>query len=326
MLHVTVVLLTILAVQGAAVEAPIPALDLTGEAAEAFLREAEILGLEKYENEGITKPRKATLTDGTLTLHAVFKDVDTLDLKWETPDGRVFLHVTDSYKHEIAMYELDKLLGLDIVPPTVERQIGREVGSLQLWVDGSMREWERKNIRKVSPPDMEAWNNQISTLKVYLQLIWDTDFNNISNLLVDESWKLWKIDASRAFYIDRKLRREDSLNRFSRKLLAALENLDRDELEKTLKPWLSPRQIKTLGNAALAFSSLPMNGWPSSEKGPCSTTDLARINITHRTSTENDDSQRPAVGATKPCQMCGSTHPVGAPDKANRRIAVRAPA
>jgi hypothetical protein len=144
------------------------------------------------------------------------------------------------------MYELDKLLGLDIVPPTVERQIGREVGSLQLWVDGSMREWERKNIRKVSPPDMEAWNNQISTLKVYLQLIWDTDFNNISNLLVDESWKLWKIDASRAFYIDRKLRREDSLNRFSRKLLAALENLDRDELEKTLKPWLSPRQIKTL--------------------------------------------------------------------------------
>ena len=246
MLHVTVVLLTILAVQGAAVEAPIPALALTGEAAEAFLREAEILGLKKYENEGITKPRKATLTDGTLTLHAVFKDVDTLDLKWETPDGRVFLHVTDSYKHEIAMYELDKLLGLDIVPPTVERQIGREVGSLQLWVDGSMREWERKNIRKVTPPDMEAWNNQVSTIKVYLQLIWDTDFNNISNLLVDESWRLWKIDASRAFYIDRKLRREDSLNRFSRKLLAALENLDRDELEKTLKPWLSPRQIKTL--------------------------------------------------------------------------------
>ena len=246
MLHVTVVLLTILAVQGAAVEAPIPALALTGEAAEAFLREAEILELEEYDNEGITKPRKATLTDGTITLHAVFKDVDTLDIKWETPDGRVFFHVTDSYKHEIAMYEFDKLLGMDIVPPTVERQVGREVGSLQLWVDGSMREWERKNIRKVSPPDMEAWNNQISTIKVYLQLIWDTDFNNISNLLVDESWKLWKIDASRAFYIDRKLRREDSLNRFSRKLLAALEDLDRDELEKTLKPWLSPRQIKTL--------------------------------------------------------------------------------
>jgi len=246
MLRPTVALCLFLAVQSAAVEAPIPALALTGEAAVTFLREAEVLELEEYDNEGITKPRKATLTDGTITLHAVFKDVDTLDIKWKTPDGRIFFNVIDSYKHEIASYELDKLLGLDIVPPTVERQIGREVGSLQLWVDGAMREWERKKVKKLSPPDMESWNNQVSVLKVYLQLIWDTDFNNISNLLVDESWKIWKIDASRAFYIKHELRREDSLNRFSRKLLAALDNLDRDELETTLKPWLSPRQIKTL--------------------------------------------------------------------------------
>lgn len=246
MLRRLVILLLVLAAHGAAAEAPTPALALTGEAAETFLREAEVIELAEYDNEGITKPRKATLTDGELTIHAVFKNVDTIDLKWETPDGRIFLHVTDSYKHEIAAYELDKLLGLNIVPPTVEREIGRDIGSLQFWVDGSMREWERKKIKKLTPPDMEAWNNQIALLKVYLQLIWDTDFNNISNLLVDESWKLWKIDASRAFYNNKKLRREDSLTRFSRKLLIALEDLDRDELGSALEPWLSPKQVKTL--------------------------------------------------------------------------------
>jgi len=246
MLHGTVALFMFLAVQSAAVEAPIPALALTGETAEIFLREAEVVELEEYDNKGITNPRRAILADGGRTLRAVFKDVDDLHVKWKTDDGRIFFNVVDSYRNEVASYELDKLLGLGLVPPTVERQIGHEVGSLQLWIEGAMTEWERKKVKKLRPPDMEAWNNQVSTLKIFLQLVWDTDFNNISNVIVDESWKIWKIDSSRAFHSKRKLRQEDSLNRFSRKLLAALENLDRDELEKTLKPWLSLRQTKML--------------------------------------------------------------------------------
>ena len=88
--------------------------------------------------------------------------------------------------------------------------------------------------------------NQVSTLKTFIQLIWDTDFNNISNILVDESWKIWKVDSSRAFRIDAGLRREDSLTRFSRTLLSSLEDLDHSEFEKVLSPWLNARQVKTL--------------------------------------------------------------------------------
>jgi len=240
------ILLAVLAVEGAAIEPPTPALALEGAAAEAFLREADVIELEGFGSKGITKPRKATLTDGGRTLHAVFKDIDGYEPKSKTPDGRMFFGLSDSFKHEIASYEFSKLLGLGIVPPTVGRNLDGKPGSLQLWVDGSMREWERKNIKKLIPPDMERWNNQISTIKLYLQLIWDTDFNNISNLLVDESWNLWKIDASRAFYVDKKLRREDSLNRFSRKVLAALDALDREALDTTLEGWLSARQIEAL--------------------------------------------------------------------------------
>jgi len=240
-------LLMVMALQGVATEAPQPAVALLGEAAEAFLRTAEIVELEEYETKGITHPRRAVLTDGDLTLRAVFKDVDNLDVKWKTDDGRVFFNVIDHYKNEIASYEFDKLLGLGMVPPTVERQIGHDIGSLQLWVEESMTEWERKRVAKISPPDMEAWNNQISTIKLYLQLIWDTDFNNISNILVDTHyWKIWKVDASRAFYTRSKLRNEDSINRFSRSFLTALEDLDREAFDSTLEPWLTRKQLTTL--------------------------------------------------------------------------------
>ena len=41
----------------------------------------------------------------------------------------------ESYRAEIAAYELDKLLGLSMVPPTVERKVKGETGSAQMWVD-----------------------------------------------------------------------------------------------------------------------------------------------------------------------------------------------
>ena len=40
----------------------------------------------------------------------------------------MLFNLKDHYKNEIAAYELDKLLGLGMVPPTVERKIGREWG------------------------------------------------------------------------------------------------------------------------------------------------------------------------------------------------------
>ena len=41
----------------------------------------------------------------------------------------------ESYKTEIAAYELDKLLKMDMVPPTVERQLQGIKGAAQLWVE-----------------------------------------------------------------------------------------------------------------------------------------------------------------------------------------------
>ena len=62
---------------------------------------------------GVTKPRRAKLAPGG--------PVDAFAWK-VVPPGRPS-GFWESYKSEIAAYELDKLLGLDMVPPTVERKV-----------------------------------------------------------------------------------------------------------------------------------------------------------------------------------------------------------
>ena len=90
---------------------------------EAFLKSAEVIGMEELK-VGVTKPRRAKLAPGG--------PVDAMAWKPIRP-GR-YTGSWESYKSEIAAYELDKVLGLGMVPPTVERRYDRETGSLQLWV------------------------------------------------------------------------------------------------------------------------------------------------------------------------------------------------
>lgn len=240
-----VVLALVMQVPGA-VPAPSTGLALQGEEAERFLSTATVIDIKHFETRGITKPRRATLSDGEQTLRAVFKDVDEQLMREKDNQGRVIIGLRDSYKHEIAAYELDKLLGLGIVPPCVERQIGNRNGALCMWVEDAMTEATRRNIKKIDPPDPQRWNNQMYLIRLFNQLTWDTDYNNIANLLIDGDWKLYKIDSSRAFRNDKELRRTESLQRFSRKVLDALQALDREEVETGLRPWLSKKQIKGL--------------------------------------------------------------------------------
>ncbi len=223
-----------------------PPLVLIGEAAEEFLKTAEITSIEDANTKGITNPQKATLTDGEVTGKAAFKTIDEFHTKVKLTTGRTIFKLRDNYRHEIAAYELDKLLGLGIVPPTVERKIRRDTGSLSLWVNGTMTEWHRKKVKKLSPPKGREWNDQMFTIRLFMQLTWDADYNNISNLLIDADWKIWKIDSSRAFQGTKKLRREGSLTRFSRPVLQALESLTRETIDEKLTPWLADDQLDGL--------------------------------------------------------------------------------
>ena len=219
-MNILLSLLLILAVPGTDEEPPAYGMLLEGEEAEAFLRSADVVDMVDIP-VGVTEPRKVTLVKGDTTLHAVWKTIDE-DQRIEQFDGKApEIGFRDSYKNEIAAYELDKLLGLGLVPPAVERKIDGEMGSLGLWLEGVMTDTERRK-KEIAPPDPQDWNHQMFTIRLFLQLTHDTDYNNVSNLLIDPDFRIYAIDFSRAFRLQKKLRKEESLTRFSRTVVDRL--------------------------------------------------------------------------------------------------------
>jgi len=221
-------------------------LPLEEEAAEEFLRTAEVIDLRYLEGQALSRPHQAELSDGNRTVRALFKTINEDRDKVKLASGETITNFKDSYYHEIAAYRLDRLLGLGIVPPCVKRRVGAKQGSMCLWVEGAMTEWERDKEKNISPPDIEGWNQQMHTVRLFLQLTYDFDYLNTRNLLIDKDWKIYKIDSSRSFRNEHKLRDPSELERFSRVVLESLRQLDAEQVHRALKKSLSKAQIKGL--------------------------------------------------------------------------------
>ncbi len=213
-------------------------------AVEAFLGSAKVVKREAI-GVGVTRSERVTLSDGSRTARAIWKTVDERVPFKRFDDGTFEMQFSDSYKYELAAYELDKLVGFGLVPPVVERRLRREEGSLQLWVENTIMELDR---RKRGEPlrDVAGWNRQIYAVRLFHNLTYNTDFNNAGNILSDVDERIYLIDHSRAFRTTRELIAEDDLGRFSERLLDALRELDREALTTRLGRWLSKAQISAL--------------------------------------------------------------------------------
>ena len=222
-------------------------LALTGQEAVEFLATAEVVSKpEDFDDLAITSPRRMELSDCQPKLRVIFKDENTLHRgTFRYGDGREVPMVKDSYLHEIAAYELDLLLGLDLVAPCVERKLFRRKGSVCLWVESSITEAERRE-QGLEPPNMKLWNQQVDMVHLFQQLISDQDFSNIRNLLVDSNFRIYKVDSSMAFHPEKALIDRLHPTKYPREFLTALENLDREQLDERLEPWLTNPQIKSL--------------------------------------------------------------------------------
>lgn len=235
-----------LAADGEQVESPVVGLPLNGRQAVEFLRSAEVVGTpEAFDPLAITSPLRVTLTDGNRTVRAVFKDEHTLYPTFRFGDGREVKRVRDTYKHEIAAFQLDLLLGLGFVPPCVERKIDSRTGSLCLWIESSRPEDERRE-QGLVPPDPEKFVNDVREVRLFQQLIADLDYSNIRNLVVDDNFKVYKVDSSMAFYADPRLFKGLDSQHISRRFLDALRSLERTSLDRALEPWLTRSELKYL--------------------------------------------------------------------------------
>ncbi len=139
----------------------------------------------------------------------------------------------EAYKSEIAAYKLDRILGLDMVPPTVERRVGSDLASLQLWVEGCKHLQDTDQSKVSSEP---RWVKQVLRQRTFDNLIANID-RNAGNLLVDSEWNLVLIDHSRAF-ASSTMPFMKQMTRIDREFYEKLKTLDEPTLMREIKPWV----------------------------------------------------------------------------------------
>ena len=216
---------------------------LTAEQKEEFLLNAKVIS-SKGIGVGINNTRRATLSDGKLTHDAHVQTVDIRKQEFKTLNG-MELNFRDSYKYNIAAYRLDRLLGLNMLPVSVERKVGGDTASMTWWVDDVMmmeRDRYKKKIQ-VPPQRNVAWNDQMYQVRVFNQLVFNND-PNLGNLLITKDWTIRLVDYSRAFRTQKSLRNPEDLVRCDRRIYDALHELNASVLNRELSGYLSKWEIR----------------------------------------------------------------------------------
>ena len=216
-----------------------PAAALTCAEIETFLKTAKI-GRPRDIPVGVTMPQRATLESDNLRHDAAIQTADVHQPSHTTPRGTE-LNFRDSWKFNVAGYEVAKMLQLNMVPPYVERRYSGGPASLSWWVNDAMMERDRVQ-KKLEPPEPLRWNDQMQAARLFRELIGDYDFNQ-TNTLITKDWRVWMIDFSRAFRLAKTLQYPEEVARVDRTLLGRLRALNRDEMRKNLGKWLTNPEI-----------------------------------------------------------------------------------
>jgi hypothetical protein len=156
---------------------------------ENFLETAQVVKSEQMIGpQSVTSPWKLWLKLGDVEHKAL----------WKNPSGRMG-GFWEGWQYEIAAYRIDKLLGLGMVPPTVERRFNGDRGSCQYWVDNtfSLLERETKHI-KMPPAKVAAWNRATYLQRLFDNLIANEDRHS-NQILITQDWRMILIDHSRSF-------------------------------------------------------------------------------------------------------------------------------
>lgn len=225
-----------------------PGLEMSVEECKDFLKNAKVIRT-KTTNKGVTAPKRVTLSDGTITHDAVFQAVDERKMVASLSGGgrqsQTELNFVDSYRYNIAAYEVATLLGLDYMMPVhVERRWGGQTGSMSWFVETLMDESERLK-KKVQPPNSNEWNHQMYRMRVFSALTRDTD-RNLTNVLITPRWKVMMIDFTRAFRLQPELMHSKDLAKMDRELFPRLKTLMKDSVKKAVRDWLTDSEIEAM--------------------------------------------------------------------------------
>lgn len=205
------------------------------EQLENFLSKARVVKVTKGRAGGRTAPWIVSLDDERMKGQAIFKYV-------HRPRPAM---IPDSYCYELAAYELNKLLGLDIMPTVVARKLDGRSGSLQLMLTGVITEAQRQR-KGLTPPDEEAFQQALAEVVVFENLVYDQCLDQDDILINMNTWQVWRIDFSESFAPVPELLTDCPIRRCSRELFNSLSQLEAGQLTGKLKPYLSQQEMEAL--------------------------------------------------------------------------------
>jgi hypothetical protein len=215
------------------------------EELEEFLKTAEIIKSQDI-GEGVTKPLKFTLKRGDVEKYGV----------WKNPSG-IQKGYLEGWQYEIAAYEMDKLLGLNMVPPTVERKLHGLRGSLQLWIESQFSDLEMRE-KGIDIPDSELlqWSKMKYLARAFDCLIANDDRTQ-QNMRYTQDWRTILIDHSRSFRSSRKFTKKlvfgkkgiksvKLIRYLPRAFVEKVKALNIDNIRNAVGPYLKDKEIKAV--------------------------------------------------------------------------------
>lgn len=217
---------------------------LTDAQMEDFLLHAKVVKTHTAK-KGITGSIRATLSDGTLTHDAQIQQIDERMQQFQGSGGTVEFDFRDSWSFNVAGYRVDRLIGMNMVPVSVDRRWNYKDAAFTWWIDDVIMDEETRLKQKQEPPSVAAWNQQMQMVRTFDELIANVD-RNLGNLLITADWHLWPIDHTRAFRNNRELKKPANVTHADRAVIEKMKALDKETLRKTTGKYLSTYQIDAL--------------------------------------------------------------------------------
>jgi len=253
---------------------------------------AKVMG----KNQGITRIRRIGLTKDGQEIRAAFRD----DVIYVNEGNRTGEKFYDAYYNELAAYTISKYLGLNIIPITILRRLPisdkglnkskkMRQGSLQIWVENSVVEFEYSVNNRIYFGNKEHKNNQLKEIIVFDCIIGNVDRHG-GNLLVDLNkrvadiklpveeqqqylGKIWAIDHSSAFHQKKRLNsRYCKLKNYKKHAISLtfmrnLRTWNIKDVEADLRSTgLSEKQLKRLNLSALDYRAQEVKNYLETEQ------------------------------------------------------------
>ncbi len=214
---------------------------------ETFLADAAIVGADQLSiEEGVTEPWKLTLKKGDVTRYAL----------WKNPSGTQWGYL-ESWKYEIAAYRFDKLLGLNMVPPTVEKRFRGRAGSCQLWIEDTEVLFTKVE-EGLDPQVLETTNWK---LMGYIQQLFDNLIGNedrhMGNILISSDFRSILIDHSRTFRTTSQFTEKipfcaeafggaEAMRELPRRIVDIVRSLDEGMIREAVGKYLTKKEIRAV--------------------------------------------------------------------------------